>query len=52
MICVMKEKEDELIYFEFQFSSLSRMKKCISVSPTYKLDLFLRVKFACLSVDS
>ena len=51
MICDMKEKKDELIYFDFQFTSLSRMKSA-SVSVQIKLDFFLRVKFACLLVDS
>lgn len=48
MICDMKEKKDELIYFEFQFTSLGRMKKCIRVSPDCKLDLFLKGQI-CLS---
>ena len=51
MICDVKEKKDELIYFDFQFTSLSRMKSA-SVSVQIKLDFFLRVKFACLLVDS
>ena len=42
MICDIKEKKDELIYFEFQFNSLSRMKKCMSISPNCKLDFFLK----------
>ena len=51
MICDVKEKKDELIYFDFQFTSLSRMKSA-SVSVQIKLDFFPRVKFACLLVDS